>query len=99
MSDNKKPKTMAEGWESFRKSVIPADAGTEQVEDMMAAFFAGAIMHAELVTTIGDPGTSEDEAMRILKSIDVELYDYAIVMSRRIALAGATAKATGSRPN
>jgi len=62
-------------WDKFKSAVIPDDASDEQVEDMMSAFFAGAIVITSMITKavkdkdIGAANKIQDEIMEYVKSI------------------------------
>lgn len=59
-------KLIARAWESYRRAILPSDAGAVQVKETRQAFFAGAAILQTLVMTkvsAGDEITAEDMAM------------------------------------
>lgn len=67
-------KLIENGWRSYRRYVVPAEAGEHQVRETRQAFFAGAaILQALIMKKIsaGDEITAEDMAM--MASIQAEL--------------------------
>ncbi len=46
--------TIGEGWDRFRRQVIPATLSDGQVSDMRACFYAGALVVLETVNTLAD---------------------------------------------
>jgi hypothetical protein len=68
-----KPKRLAASWDSYRRDVIPANAGAIQVQECYQAFWAGiAALHALLT------GTPEDEAEAdaYVQEINIELSEF-----------------------
>lgn len=60
------------GWESYRDSVLPKDAGPVQVLECKRAFYSGAWSMFQINRMIGEPIVSEEKAMSILDAVECE---------------------------
>lgn len=50
------------GWESYRRMVVPADAGAVQLQETKQAFFAGAAILWQAIKLSLDPGGETTDA-------------------------------------
>jgi len=62
--------TIEEKWQDYLTRVIPKSAGSVQISESRAAFFAGALSAFNLVTNLPD---NEDEAVERMDTIYAEL--------------------------
>ncbi len=63
-------------WQSYKRSVIPADAGRVQIEETHKAFIAGASAMFDTIATIGSNDSITEEAgFLLLESIDAEMME------------------------
>lgn len=62
------------GWEEYRRSVMPQNAGQVQVMECRRAFYAGAMTMFVLMEKFAD--LEEDEAMAMLQLTKDELMDF-----------------------
>jgi hypothetical protein len=63
-------------WRSYLERCVPGDAGDVQVLQTRRAFFAGAAGAMKLMTDIGSPDVTYDQAVETLNLIDGELADF-----------------------
>jgi len=69
--------SIAAGWESYRKMIIPATASSVQIEECHRAFYAGAAILFESIMRMLDPGEEPTDAdMARMSAIDKELRDF-----------------------
>jgi len=62
------------GWRSYAEHVLPAGAPKVQTQETKRAFYAGAgILFDALTTAIGPDSVSEEEGMDIMRSVDAEI--------------------------
>lgn len=67
------------GWDSYRKLVIPSDAGLTQVRETRKAFFAGAAVLFETLMMSLDSGTEETEKdMQKMANLQQELDEFGL---------------------
>lgn len=66
------------GWKSYRRHVVPADAGEEQLRQTRQAFFAGAAILQTLIMRKLSPGRDEitAEDLALMAAIQKELDDF-----------------------
>lgn len=64
---------LREEWESYRRDVMPKDAGHSQKLETRRAFYAGAAAFYKLVYGIGDRKVTEDQGVAVLESLADEL--------------------------
>lgn len=71
------PPKIADLWESYRKRVLPANAGAVQVEETRRGFYAGCAGLFGLITNHMSPGEEITEAdVAVLDAIQRELDEY-----------------------
>lgn len=63
--------TIQEKWESYLKTVMPADAPAAQIRECRIAFYAGAVMMMETMKSISDTD-NEDAAVAMLEGLEDE---------------------------
>ncbi len=66
-------RTIKSAWESFEKKCLPPEAGESQRYDMKVSFYAGAVTMANINAQIGEDHIDEQQAMKILTDIQIEL--------------------------
>lgn len=68
-------KLIENGWNSYRRYVVPAEAGEQQVRETRQAFFAGAAILQALIMRKLSPGRDEitAEDMAMMAAIQAEL--------------------------
>jgi hypothetical protein len=70
--------TVAEAFEGYRRTVIPAGASAVQIDETRAAFFAGAyFLLMSVSNTIGDPDVDEERGVAILEALRRECETFA----------------------
>jgi hypothetical protein len=67
-------KTVKDMWDSFAESVVPAGASPQQVSDMRACFYSGALATMNICLSAAD-GT-EDEGVETLQALTEEATAY-----------------------
>lgn len=78
---------IARGWESYRRMVVPADAGEVQINETRQAFYAGASILFTALTSPGmlDPGTEETEAdMQTMADLQAEINEFGQVLDKQV---------------
>jgi len=73
--------SLLEGWQSYRREVVPAAASDAQVEECRLAFYAGA--HAMLFRIIAALKAGEATGVREMRDLDDELHAFAQDMDAR----------------
>jgi hypothetical protein len=68
---------VSDAWDSYRESVMPANAGETQRSECQKAFYAGAWSILMTVQAIGEPDVSEKDGMRILDGLIKECRAFA----------------------
>lgn len=66
-----------EGWNSYRREVIPAGASDEHIEECKRAFYAGSMMLYQSIMTVLSPGnaiTEKDIAQMQAISDEIKRY-------------------------
>jgi hypothetical protein len=66
-------KVIAKAWEGYRRTVMPADAGPEQVTETRRGFYAGAWALLTTMMALGSDEIDEDQGVDILESVKAEI--------------------------
>jgi hypothetical protein len=69
-------------WESFAAIAVPANAATNQAQEMRRAFFAGAYSMWSMVRDIGGDDVTELAGVELLESVNSEVMDFVRRMKR-----------------
>ena len=81
-----KRKLILEGWNSYRRSVIPLAAPAVQIEECRRAFYSGAMILFASIMEILDPegdGEPTDKDMAQMKAIHDEIQAYGAEQLKR----------------
>ena len=74
-----KAESVAQSFDSYRRTVIPAGAPQIQIDECERAFYAGTyFILMNLLTHIGDDSTSEEEGIQQLEALKAECEAFAI---------------------
>lgn len=69
-------KTIADEFKACVAAAYPDGTEPEQFHQIRAMFYAGVLTMMHLNRTIGEPGVTEDQALKVLESWDAELSAY-----------------------
>lgn len=69
--------TIRDGWLSYRRDIIPANAPAVQVQECRRAFYAGAHALLCIVTSLGDDSVPEDAGVDVLAALHSESQKFA----------------------
>jgi hypothetical protein len=78
-------KLILEGWNSYRREVLPAGAPEIQIEECRRAYYSGAMILFTSIMGILDPGTEEatEKDMAQMAAIDDEIKAYGAEMKAK----------------
>jgi hypothetical protein len=74
-----KVESVAEGWTSYLKHVVPKNASSTQIEETRRAFYAGSYFSLmNVMYNVGDEQASEEEGIENLERLKAECETFAI---------------------
>lgn len=78
-------KYIEQGWNSYRKLVIPANAPEIQIKECRQAFFGGSAILMQSIMLMLDPGVEPTDAdMQRMSDIQKELDEYGQSLDRAV---------------
>lgn len=78
-----KRQLMAEQWDQFARSVLPANCGPVQKKEMRRAFYAGAqSILFRVLESFAPEGEPTEEDLQIMQGVHEELQEFAKLVSQ-----------------
>jgi hypothetical protein len=74
--------TIREAWLSYQRQVIPSNASDAQIVGSRFAFYAGAAVMFEMLSTVGEHVVSEDAGVAFIEALNQELRAFVAEQAR-----------------
>jgi hypothetical protein len=79
-------KTIEQGWDDYRRAVIPREAGVVQIQEMRRAFYAGAeSLMVQIINGLSPGPESTPGDVDYLSALNVELHNFAEAVKKGMA--------------